>query len=89
MMSPGGGQFRTHSRNLSGLAVTQCLRASGGNLCYFKDGFEPVLDLKETFHSQALGLVKMEYAFETETSKSDKGRKLVETWLLAESGFKN
>jgi hypothetical protein len=36
-----------------------------------------------------LGLAKMENAYQTQMSKSDKGQKIVETWVLAESGFKN
>jgi hypothetical protein len=36
-----------------------------------------------------LGLAKMENAYEMKMSKSDKGQKIIETWILAESGFKN
>jgi len=36
-----------------------------------------------------LGLAKMENAYETKLSKSDKGTKLVETWVIDEFGFKN
>jgi hypothetical protein len=36
-----------------------------------------------------LGLVKMVNEYQTTMSKSDKGQKLVETWVLAESGFKS
>jgi hypothetical protein len=36
-----------------------------------------------------LGLVKMVNDYKTTVSKSDKGQKLLETWVLAEWGFKN
>jgi hypothetical protein len=36
-----------------------------------------------------LGLVKMENVYETQLTKSDKANKITETWVLAESGFKN
>lgn len=36
-----------------------------------------------------LGLAKMENAYEMRMSKSDKGQKIVETWVAAEFGFKN
>jgi hypothetical protein len=36
-----------------------------------------------------LGLAKMENAYQTQMSKSDKGQKLIETWVIAEFGFKN
>jgi hypothetical protein len=36
-----------------------------------------------------LGLAKMENVYETRLSKSDKGQKLTEMWVLAEFGFKN
>lgn len=36
-----------------------------------------------------LGLAKMENVYEKKMSKSDKGQKIVETWILAEFGFKN
>ena len=36
-----------------------------------------------------LGLARMENACETRSSKSDKGSKITETWVIAEFGFKN
>jgi hypothetical protein len=36
-----------------------------------------------------LGLAKMENVCETRSSKSDKGEKITETWVIAEFGFKN
>ena len=36
-----------------------------------------------------LGLAKMENVCETRPSKSDKGEKITETWIIAEFGFKN
>jgi hypothetical protein len=36
-----------------------------------------------------LGLAKMENVCETRSSKSDKGQKITETWVIAEFGFKN
>jgi hypothetical protein len=36
-----------------------------------------------------LGLAKMENVYQTKLSKSDKGQKLTETWVVAEFGFKN
>jgi hypothetical protein len=36
-----------------------------------------------------LGLAKMENAYETRLSKSDKGQKISETWTLVDFGFKN
>ncbi len=36
-----------------------------------------------------LALAKMENAYETKLDKSDKGQKIVETWMLADFGFKN
>ena len=35
------------------------------------------------------GLAKMENAYQHKLSKSDKGQKVVETWTVAEFGFKN
>jgi len=36
-----------------------------------------------------LGLARMENACETRMSKSDKGQKITETWVITEFGFKN
>lgn len=36
-----------------------------------------------------LGLAKMENAYQSKMTKSDEGQKIVETWVVAESGFKN
>lgn len=36
-----------------------------------------------------VGLAKMENAYQTRLSKSDKGQKIVETWQLADFGFKD
>jgi len=36
-----------------------------------------------------LGLARMENVCETRSSKSDKGQKITETWVIAEFGFKN
>lgn len=36
-----------------------------------------------------LGLAKMENAYQIRMSKSDKGQKINETWVIAEFGFKN
>ena len=36
-----------------------------------------------------LGLAKMENVYQTRLSKSDKGSKITETWVIAEFGFKN
>jgi hypothetical protein len=36
-----------------------------------------------------LGLAKMENAYQIKMSKSDKSQKIIETWVIAEFGFKN
>jgi hypothetical protein len=36
-----------------------------------------------------LGLARMDNAYESRMSKSDKGQKVTETWVVAEYGFKN
>jgi len=36
-----------------------------------------------------LGLAKMENVYQTKLAKDDDGQKIVETWIVVESGFKN